>query len=85
MSDCAAPRKGSHMEDRQDIQFISEGLKCAVVVFPKPPVCDKAPCVILAHGFCSGQGNAPRRVFAKKPSPGLGYHALVFRLPAFWR
>lgn len=75
MSDYAAPRSGSHMGDRQDIQFISEGLKCAGWFF-KASGMDKAPCVILAHGFC---GVKELRLDAyAKAFVEAGYHALVF-------
>ena len=63
------------MEDRQDIQFISEGLKCAGWFF-KASGMDKAPCVILAHGFC---GVKEMRLGAYAEAfAGAGYHALVF-------
>ena len=61
--------------DRQDIQFISEGLKCAGWFFKVSGI-DKAPCVILAHGFCGVKEmrlDAYAEAFA-----GAGYHALVF-------
>lgn len=60
---------------RQDIQFASEGLKCAAWFFKAPGI-DKAPCVILAHGFCGVKEmrlDAYAEAFA-----GAGYHALVF-------
>jgi fermentation-respiration switch protein FrsA (DUF1100 family) len=63
------------MEDRQDIQFISEGFKCAGWFF-KASGMDKAPCVILAHGFCGVREmrlDAYAEAFA-----GAGFHALVF-------
>ena len=63
------------MVDRQNIQFISEGLKCAGWFF-KASGMDKAPCVILAHGFCGVKEmrlDAYAEAFA-----GAGYHALVF-------
>ncbi len=63
------------MEDRQDIQFISEGLKCAGWFFKASGV-NNAPCVILAHGFCGVKEmrlDAYAEAFA-----GAGYHALVF-------
>ena len=75
MSDCATLRRGSHMEDKQNIQFISEGLKCAGWFF-KASGMDKAPCVILAHGFC---GVREMRLGAYAEAfAGAGYHALVF-------
>jgi fermentation-respiration switch protein FrsA (DUF1100 family) len=75
MSDCVALRKGSLIMDRQDIQFISEGVKCAGWFF-KAPGMDKAPCVILAHGFC---GVKEMRLGAYAEAfAGAGYHALVF-------
>jgi uncharacterized protein len=75
MSDCTPPRSGSHMGNRQDIQFVSEGLKCAGWFF-KSPGMDDAPCVILAHGFCGVKEmrlDAYAEAFAE-----AGYHALVF-------
>ena len=60
---------------RKDIQFLSEGLKCAGWFF-KAPGMDKAPCVILAHGFC---GVKEMRLDAYAEAfIGAGYHALVF-------
>jgi hypothetical protein len=44
-------REGPLLENRQDIQFISEGLKCAGWFYQVPGL-DQAPCIILAHGFC---------------------------------
>jgi uncharacterized protein len=61
--------------DRQDIQFISEGLKCAGWFFKASGI-DKAPCVILAHGFC---GVKEMRLSAYAEAfAAAGYHALVF-------
>ena len=63
------------MAHRQDIQFISEGLKCKGWFF-KAPCSEKAPCVILAHGFCGVKElrlSAYAEAFVE-----AGYHALVF-------
>jgi uncharacterized protein len=75
MSDYIAPQREYCMVDRQDIQFISEELKCAGWFF-KASVMDSAPCVILAHGFCGVKEmrlDAYAEAFA-----GAGYHALIF-------
>lgn len=63
------------MGNRQDIQFVSEGLKCTGWFF-KAPGMEKSPCVILAHGFCGVKEmrlDAYAEAFVE-----AGYHALVF-------
>jgi pimeloyl-ACP methyl ester carboxylesterase len=68
-------REGPLLENRQDIQFISEGLKCAGWFYQVPGL-DQAPCIILAHGFCGVKElrlDAYAEAFVE-----AGYHALVF-------
>lgn len=63
------------MIERQDIQFISEGLKCAGWFYPAAGK-DISPCIVLAHGFGAVKEmrlDAYAERFAK-----AGYHALVF-------
>ena len=63
------------MMERQDIQFISEGLNC-VGWFYRAPDKDASPCVVLAHGF-GGVKEMQLDAYAER-FVKAGYHALVF-------
>lgn len=63
------------MIERQNIQFASEGLKCAGW-FYRSPGRESSPCIVLAHGFGGVKEmrlDAYAETFAE-----AGYHALVF-------
>ena len=64
------------MTNRQDIHFISSGLKCAGWFYPSSEQREKSPCVILAHGF-GGVREMRLDAYAERFA-GAGYHALVF-------
>jgi fermentation-respiration switch protein FrsA (DUF1100 family) len=64
------------MTNRQDIFFISNGLKCAGWFYRSSMQEKKAPCVILAHGF-GGVREMRLDAYAEKFAEA-GYHALVF-------
>ena len=61
--------------ERQDIQFVSQGLHCAGWFF-KAQNREKAPCIVLGHGFGGTKElrlDAYAQAFAR-----AGYHAMVF-------
>jgi uncharacterized protein len=61
--------------ERLDIQFISEGLRCAGWFYNASDR-EKAPCIVLGHGFGGTREmrlDAYAEAFAR-----VGYHALVF-------
>jgi dienelactone hydrolase len=60
---------------RQDIQFISEGLKCAGWFYPASGK-DISPCIVLAHGF-GGVKEMRLDAYAERFAEA-GYHAFVF-------
>jgi uncharacterized protein len=63
------------MIERQDLQFMSQGTRCAAW-FYRACVNSPAPCVVLAHGFGGTRElrlDAYAETFAE-----AGYHALVF-------
>jgi len=63
------------MTERTDIEFRSDGLACRGWHF-RPSREGKAPCVILAHGFC-GVKEMRLDAYAERFA-GAGVHALVF-------
>ena len=64
------------MTNRQDIHFVSNGLKCAGWFYRSPNQGKKSPCVILAHGF--GAVREMRLDAFAERFAEAGYHALVF-------
>ncbi len=63
------------MIERQDLQFMSEGSRCAAW-FYRSRTAGRAPCVVMAHGFGGTRElrlDAYAETFAE-----AGYHALVF-------
>lgn len=63
------------MIERQDLQFMSEGSRCAAW-FYRSCAAGQAPCVVMAHGFGGTRElrlDAYAETFAE-----AGYHALVF-------
>lgn len=65
------------MAERQDIQFISNGLTCRGWFYKSATAqAEKAPCVVLAHGF-SGVKELRLDAYAERFADA-GYHALVF-------
>lgn len=63
------------MDERQDVQFFSQRLKCSGW-FYRARGKDTAPCVVLAHGFC-GVKEMRLDAYAERFAQA-GYHALVF-------
>jgi hypothetical protein len=63
------------MIERQDIQFLSSGLKC-VGWFYRTLESDNAPCIVLAHGF-GGVKEMRLDAYAQRFAEA-GYNALVF-------
>jgi len=65
------------MVERQDIQFISNGLTCRGWLYKPTRIQEeKTPCVVLAHGFC-GVKELRLDAYAERFADA-GYHALVF-------
>jgi uncharacterized protein len=65
------------MAERQDIQFNSKGLACRGWLYkPLKTQKEKAPCVVLAHGFC-GVKELRLDAYAERFADA-GYNALVF-------
>lgn len=65
------------MAERQDIQFISNGVTCRGWFYKSTMAqAEKAPCVVLAHGFC-GVKELRLDAYAERFAEA-GYHALVF-------
>ena len=67
--------RGEFMWEKKDIQFESDGLICRGWLF-KQSQQEKAPCIILAHGF-GGVKEMGLEAYAVRFADA-GYHALVF-------
>jgi fermentation-respiration switch protein FrsA (DUF1100 family) len=71
----AGMQEGDPMIERRDIQFMSQGMRCAGW-FYRADGAEARPCIVLGHGFGGTREmrlDAYAEIFAE-----AGYHALVF-------